>query len=562
MVSKIAVMALVGILAVPILLGYAMNLSEVTVTDYAPTGESVNVTPLLQDGVSYTYAHASAYELNTNFKSYTNPTFNNILPVYEEISSTKTTFPLSETTFTDSYPTINRPFSELSELYFQANYSTSDGYLTLRIYDSSNVLKRTIDKIYALSYDSASQKIDYYYYDGYYGMIHATYNIPSSDYVPVLSDSGTFIGTVYYAYALKTGQTDYVNLAAGYRLYDLDVYPYQYVDLPDYSKSVTATIDLSTISDSSYYMNIGSYRLDKTTVGGDVTWLVYYDNGIDPITDPLAELYYDESRTSNTYQLYIWTDLNSLVPAEGSPGYYYVDRHTEFRYVGDWPTLIGEANYYQSYDIIYNLFTSSTDPNFGSLSVKSNSGLTPVMRIDDAEYRAFEYQIMENKTYNPADFKTNPSTTLSGLQIYGTQIEFGGHVYAVRNGNITIGSREISLNGLEFNSVPSSSGSGYDNRIGKTVVSTTADPSTITFNGKWSVSVSTVSLEEKTTIKTEWTPGQFGWDGIDDNFLIVGLLTSVGMFIALGIYVRRTKASLWPLLIVCGGAAVLFFIMI
>lgn len=84
----------------------------------------------------------------------------------------------------------------------------------------------------------------------------------------------------------------------------------------------------------------------------------------------------------------------------------------------------------------------------------------------------------------------------------------------------------------------------------------------ITFGGSWSAMITTESMESYTYTRTEWTPGQFGWNGLDQNFMMVGLLTSIGAFIALGIYIRRTKAALWPLLIVCGGAAMLFFCML
>jgi hypothetical protein len=49
---------------------------------------------------------------------------------------------------------------------------------------------------------------------------------------------------------------------------------------------------------------------------------------------------------------------------------------------------------------------------------------------------------------------------------------------------------------------------------------------------------------------------------MDDNFLIVGLITCLGVFIGLGIYARKTGKGVIPLLIVCGGAAALFICMI
>ena len=68
MVQKIAVIALVAIISVPILLGYAMNLNEVTVSDYDTTGDSVNVSQLLQVGTRYNYVGADLNSINTNFK--------------------------------------------------------------------------------------------------------------------------------------------------------------------------------------------------------------------------------------------------------------------------------------------------------------------------------------------------------------------------------------------------------------------------------------------------------------------------------------------------------------
>ena len=61
---------------------------------------------------------------------------------------------------------------------------------------------------------------------------------------------------------------------------------------------------------------------------------------------------------------------------------------------------------------------------------------------------------------------------------------------------------------------------------------------------------------------TQWNVGSFGWNGMDENFLMIGLLTSIGVFIALGLYVRRPGASLWPLRVVCGGAVLFFFVML
>ena len=63
MVNKVAVIAIVAILAVPILIGFGMNLEPTTVTEYLPDKESVNVTQLLQNSVAYNNVQADSYRL-------------------------------------------------------------------------------------------------------------------------------------------------------------------------------------------------------------------------------------------------------------------------------------------------------------------------------------------------------------------------------------------------------------------------------------------------------------------------------------------------------------------
>jgi hypothetical protein len=200
-------------------------------------------------------------------------------------------------------------------------------------------------------------------------------------------------------------------------------------------------------------------------------------------------------------------------------------------------------------------------PELPGLAVGGYSLYSHTFRVDAAEFKAFEYPIIEDMTYSPAAFKTNPSTTINDPVSYGPSFEFGGNTYNVKKGNITMGNHDIPVKGLVLSSVPNPEG-GYDNKIGNTVISTTAAPSAITFNGKWSASITTTAQEEYEVTKTEWKAGSFAWDGMDQNFLMVGLLASLGAFIALGIYARRSRATIWPLLIVCGGAALLFFVML
>lgn len=87
-----------------------------------------------------------------------------------------------------------------------------------------------------------------------------------------------------------------------------------------------------------------------------------------------TELYYDQNSSNNTYQIKIWIDPNSGVPSSIPSAFEYI-QHYEFRYVGQWPSLIGEANYYQSYDI--QAVVTMLQPEFKVLELGGNADYSP-----------------------------------------------------------------------------------------------------------------------------------------------------------------------------------------
>ena len=568
-VPKVAVIALVAIIAIPILLGYAMNLTEVTESDYKGSGDSVIVSDLLMNGMDYTTAHGNIYQLNTNFmmggiKS---------LPLYENHTSANTNL-YSRILSVAAMDSTDYDLWDYYNWGINVMDSTSTTYLRMSIYKVSGGTETSYgyqNNIINASYDAQTNTLYYSYivYSGLYTFVNTSSF--TDDHIRLKftyyggfdpSDNVTMWGaSVNDDPSLYSG---YVDFAAGFRILDhkqavnqpyiWTEWPAGSVIFPTDTKTALITIDLDSITDSNYSVRFGSpgYYLNKTTTAGTVSWQIvdYYDPTY------TIDLYYNQSG-GNTYQIYMYTD-NDRTPS-GTPGYYNYTRHVEYRYVGDWPDLIGEANYYLKFDYTY---TSLDDeyPNFGGFAVEAS--ITPIMRVDDAEYKALSYQVIKNEEYDPSVFRTNPTTTISNINKFGSSLSFGGNTYTVSNeGKITISGHEIPVNNLTLSSVPNSSGT-YDNKIGNTIISTTATPSKITFGGSWLATISTQSLESYTYTKTEWIAGSFAWDGMDQNFLMAGLITSLGVFIALGIYGRRSGARVLPLMLVCGGAALLFFIMI
>ena len=549
MVSKVAVIAIVGIVAIPILLGYALNLNEVIETDYKITGDSVNVTPLLQNGTEYTYANADIYQLNTKLNAGGIP----VIPDYNNITATKSAYPLTKTdfedeTFNNETLTVNGSFY----IYLDNGNTSIDFYGKVNGGAEQLIMTRT--SICSVYYDDGSQ----HYYYTHYGSQNSQ-NGDAELTRLVLNTISTYTVSGYIAEQISSNQ--YVDFSAGFTVDTRPAYNvpnnYQYASIvfPGASRTALITIDLSSITDNNYAFQCGYFYLEKTTTDGVVKWQVKQSSIISSQTIDPVDLYYDQNSSNNTYQLKIWGENNPDTPI--MPNYKFI-QHLEFRYVGAWPALIGEANYYQTFDVQYQINTIQHNSFYIAGGFSEHS---PTLRIDAAEYQAMEYQLISDQQYTPADFKTNPSTTIDNVQKYGLSIEFGGNTYTVSKGNITLGTHQIPVKGLVLSSVPNGNGE-YDNKIGDTVISTTAAPSAITFNGKWSASISTIGQEQYQYTKTEWIAGGFAWNGMDQSFLMVGLITSLGMFIALGIYARRSRASVWPLMLVCGGAAALFFIML
>lgn len=531
MVSKIVVAALVLIVACPILLGYAMNLTEINETGYKPEGESVNVTPLLKTSTYYNYASADPFQMNseTRFAS------SKALPVYEKVSGTKTSLPLTKWDLNWSSPGT-QALSDLSIFSVHPFYDHISYSINFVVYNSSSQPLVSVVNFDTLYYSASEKTIYYTYYNS--GSIISSYFVNSDMNFIVFSYTGAFVTTpTNYCFQNKVGNSSYVDISSGFHFVDnnySDNVPNN-IWLPSETRKAILTVDLDSITAPNYTFGVQSTIFVKTTTAGVVSWKATsnFSDDIDLYYDPYGD---------NVYQICLERNESN--------------DHVDIRYVGSWPTIIGEANYYQSYGYDYS------GGFFQNISIHSLSTSTsPKMRMDLAEFKAFEQPIIEDKSYEPASFKTNPLTTITDPQIIGESLTFGGISYTISNGNINLNGHNIPVKGLVLSSVPNENG-GYDNKIGNTIVSTTANPSTIYFDGRWSVSITTQSQESYTITKTEWTPGQFGWDGLDQNFLMVGLLTSIGVFIALGLYVRRTRSSLWPLLVVCGGAVMLFFIML
>ena len=552
MVSKIAVMALVAVVAVPILLGYGLNINTEDRQVWAENDDPINAKDYLQttfDATGITYTDADFYQMNSNIfyrQVYGSPLQHlKFYPWYQQVGTVKTPIALSQIVrgSADYHLPNNSSFTN-GQVFVSGEYDASNYYNI--VFYTNGAPSQTISHLDNVVFVGTTAH--YQYRDSGNALRGSTYTNADDSRIWSVGNPTSYLSFTYVP------TPEYANPAAGYRLnldgakwttgyYHIDVEQTQ-LEISKTTKSMLMTFDLSTLTDPDATFRIvctlGEIYFKKTTTDGVAKWeyTAYSPNG-SPTN--YQEMYYNPLASSNTYQIYINADYTG-----------------ELRYVGAWPDIIGPAD-----SLITTPFEIYHNPGFTPaehISTMFISGPTPVMRIDAARVGAYDYRVMEDAVYDPAVFRANPITTLNNGLRFGPSLEFGGNTYTVTKGNITIGTHDFSLEGMTFESVQV--GGQYENRINGNTVSTTATPSTITFNGKWLTDVTTESQAMTTVSETKWEPGKFAWNGIDTDFKLAGLMASLGAFIGLAIYGRRSGTRVMPLLVVCGGAALMFLVMI
>lgn len=544
---------MVAIIAVPILVGYGLNFETESYSYYSATGSETNVTPLLQNSTTYNYTNANPYSLNADVLNegsqtteYTN-TAPHFMPRYQSFIDTPTSMALNTGNLGtgDNFSSIyllqidNMAAGRNSTLTTTVQYTQNGATQTATIYHTTIISYDKSDNILYINGSLSTPTANPYTYS-YENPISTTY-------------SGA-VGADAYIVRSTPSTNKYVDITAGWTM--PGGVPGARVYLPPApAQSILFTMNLDTVSNSEYeiYFQIGttesgghSNRLtfERVVNGSDVSWYAY--NGAYPVSSRV-QIPYNPDISNNTVQFNI------------------TRTGCDLRYIGSWQNTIGEANYYWSNHFDW-LGWSIPDTHYIPRITIGTPGVSAsgaVFRVDAANVLATTLPVILDNTYDPvySTNHTNPATTVKDVQKYGTSFTFGGQTFNVTNGTFTIGtSNPIPVDGMKLDSIPDGNGN-YDNRINGTKISTTATPSAITFNGQWRANVSTVSQEEVVKADTHWVAGKFAWQGLDDNFLMVGLLTSAAAFVGLAMYGRKSGAKVGALLLVCGGAAFMFILM-
>lgn len=553
MVSKVTVLALVAIIAVPILVGYGLNVETEEGTRYVQDGDAIDVTGLLTNNVTYSYTSANVYEMNfdnltTSVYGSTSLAYN--IPIYNVLSSTKSTIALNRTTLGASY--------DLSTVYYMSvNVPPNEqSYLGLTVYYGNNQTYTYSDMVYNIYYSKNDAKIWISEKSGSSSLTSEFQNPTSIAFNQYHSDY-----TVEIASAATLSGSNYVDMAAGWRFRDSDhsYTIYDYYASPSDATDMLVSMDI----DSPVSWTGGPYMILETNSRTDfddpesnphVVWLdkvagqwtatTDLNNPVDRVTLP-----YSTEITNNTYQIR------------------FMKTGIEINYIGGWSDAIGQVPAYWSHTFEFAAADQLNDNEFvkGFTVLYAADEPTDItFRVDSANILSNTYRNIQNISYDPfyMTAKSNPATTLTGVARSGSSIVFGGMTFTVTDNTITVDGKTLPINGLKLSSTATdASGNLYTNTINGNFVSNTAFPSDIRFNGMWSMDVSTYAQTSEEFSEVHWIPGGFAWEGVGFDFYLVGLITSVGVFIALAMYGRASGAKVGALMLVCGGAAFMFILL-
>ena len=190
-----------------------------------------------------------------------------------------------------------------------------------------------------------------------------------------------------------------------------------------------------------------------------------------------------------------------------------------------------------------------------------------IYRVDETYSQVGYYQAILNATLNPNDYWPNKSVSfqLTSIQKYGEWIQFGGSFFLVdENNKITVNDKTLSLRDAVFTCSYSSEDQRWYNTINGLILPSDdgSAASSLKFRGEWVMNITKYTLTKTTWTSYEWQPGVFAFNGLDNSFALLGLLTSAAVFIALGLYGRRSGAKVGTLMLVCGACGAVFLCLI
>ena len=538
MVSKITVIALVLIVACPILIGYGMAFEEHD-KDVWTSERTRSVNGLLNNDTAWTWTMANTYTMN-GLNVLCDVNGHQMTPHYNSIAAS----PITSIEVSQIAYSANATISISSTDYGTVFFDDPSSAVTLHVTYLSGGVPTTFNQALTISASFSGGSL-YGYYQTPLG-VNVAYNFDDVQ-------SFSFSKSVHVQQNV-TGS--YADPAVGWTIDQL-LYA-SYAQLPIYwrpysgfvTDMVVLTVDFGpSMATMTPGQNLGAsiyavtngmttnhpidVSMHQTSAPGDDSWMTFNGTYV-PTKQNIGGNF---SSTGNVWQFVFTLD------------------GVEAYYIGDWNDQIGRAKYYQFVDFPYE-YAADTDPRVTELrGLALEDGLT--YRVDYVHARSSSYAVATDVTWKPNDLLQDSQSsyriTLGDGQI-GTSITWGGETYKITDGKITVGTVKYNVKDLELDSRYLDG--TRTNYINGRQISTGANE--LQLGGSWTAIVNISELSYSTTKVTEWTPGKFAWNGVDQSFALMGLITCAAVFVGLGMYGARSGAKVGKLMIICGCAAFVF----
>ena len=614
--KALAAIALTLIVAVPIIMGYAMASEDVPYTDWEAESNVNLSNTILNSSTPYTIENMGPTNNSKLLQSWTFPgqgvtEYHSVAPDYRLVSDNYSSIP--EYTTSDTQVTLTAGTTATYSLQY------SGSLVSVGTSESSPTYSVISKDLYYIGIDTSGPMPLHWAFvtdQGSTSLTEATIGIvrdSSDSWTAIVNGSTTITGIAWWKVAtdysgnVTVASRTYTALSPG-SVYTFNTAPDTITGLQLYNSSTSTTYYTYTDDQELVSFSGGDVMVGATTYSNISQIQVVYSASFSELTvtvpTPTGK-YADPSEgwtvpvPSNPY--YTWwsnghqnTSVTMMIKFTGNTTVYLSPTqgmtHNQGTYTVAYNggTVSINRQPLGSYTAVEAIFTTtgatfygiSEWPNMTQLPVRLNSlnfenstgiftsieingsgegAFTSIsFRVDRTDIVAGSFPSTKDYTLNMSGMFPNKSYTvkLNSIGIYGDTIAIGSNSFTVTNGRITVDGETVSLKGLIISS--KYNGSTYDVYLGGHHLGTSASPASIYFGGEWSLTVTAQMIKQVNGTAAEWAPGSFAFD--EDSFKGVIVLAAAVTFIGVGMCGARSGIKAGLLLMICGGAALIAMI--
>ena len=530
-VKVLAAIALTVIVAMPIGLGYMMNINEVSYNEYEQNG-TTNITDMINNSTSDVFTLYTGIDNNklcndggvpmsldfvTSGSTYTS------VYKYTVTSTSTSNLPAGNTTLTSSY---------YWKFVISNNYCRGYGWTDSGGNSHFNAIAATAPATNVTFERLAT---------GFY--------MDSFDYPIAPLDV-----TNFYVYLITSGpgttsflSAKYAYQAAGWHAPGTPGTPKS----TDYwynvqnNQSITMMVDLKETSQTYLYpRHGGSSSYGKQALGID-------------------------KEASGNVKVYTTDSNGAIIESDDLGNYEYVrltigsDNKVLVEGLSRWPSFNDKINAINSFELTADFKTNGQPINQINFTQPGTNTGANIFRVDSTSIKSGTYPVVNNGTINPQVLNpnlVNSEMKISNVMIPGSSITFAGETFTVSsNKTINVSGYTVNVDGATFRSV-TEDGVTWSHYIDGHLVDQSGSISSIDLNGTWSAIYKLSNLDMSSVTRDQWQAGSFAFD--QETFALVGLITCGLATIGLGLYGIRSGTKMLWLMLVTGGAALIFMFMI